>query len=316
MPLDLFNVSNLALQIEGSPDTLTAHVLSASPEFPRVYGTRLISGRLLSRNRGQDLFAEYPFYPPESTPTIDEGRNLLINAEAARRFGYSPQDVVGKKILCNGHHAVIVGVLADSMLDGAKEAVVPTVYAGYQGGNTLLSMRIQAGHTDEALRFVDKTWKSYAPGSTIQRYFLSQSFDQQFRADEEQGVIFALFVGIAVFIACLGLFGLAAFTAERRTKEIGIRKTFGATTRDIVLLLLWQFFKPVLLANLIAWPLAYYYLHRWLQGYAYRIALSPLYFLAAGGAALLIAWGTQFAHARRVARSNPVHALRHEYDAA
>jgi putative ABC transport system permease protein len=108
------------------------------------------------------------------------------------------------------------------------------------------------------------------------------------------------------------LFGLAAFTAERRTKEIGIRKTFGAGTRHIVLLLLWQFSIPVLLANLIAWPLAYYYLHRWLEGYAYRIALSPLYFVAAGGAALLIAWATQYAHARRVARANPIHALRYE----
>ena len=118
----------------------------------------------------------------------------------------------------------------------------------------------------------------FRPGSTIQRYFLTEAFDEQFQADAKHGVIFGIFVGIAVFIACLGLFGLAAFTAERRTKEIGIRKTFGASTRDIVLLLLWQFSIPVLLANLIAWPLAYYYLHRWLEGYAYRIVLSPALF--------------------------------------
>jgi putative ABC transport system permease protein len=124
--------------------------------------------------------------------------------------------------------------------------------------------------------------------------------------------MFGLFVGIAIFIACLGLFGLAAFTAERRTREIGIRKTFGARTRDIVRLLLWQFSIPVLIANLVAWPLAYLYLHHWLEGFAYRITLNPLYFIVAGATALLIAWGTVFMHALRVARANPVHALRYE----
>jgi putative ABC transport system permease protein len=312
VPLDLFNVSNLPIQIEGKPDTITAHVMSASPEFPLVYGMRLIAGRLLSRSRGEDVFSEYPFYPPESAPTIDEGRSLLINAEAARRFGYTAQDAVGRSVVCNDHRATIVGVLETSMLDGAKESVTPTVYAGYDGGNTLLSIRIHGGHTADTLSFIDKTWRSFAPGSTIQRYFLTEAFDKQFQADEKQGVLFGLFVGIAVFIACLGLFGLAAFAAERRTKEIGIRKAFGAGTHHIVLLLLWQFSIPVLLANLIAWPLAYYYLHRWLEGYAYRIALSPLYFAAAGVAALLIAWATQYAHALRVARANPIHALRYE----
>ena len=124
--------------------------------------------------------------------------------------------------------------------------------------------------------------------------------------------IFLLFVGIAIFIACLGLFGLAAFTAGRRTKEIGIRKVFGARVRDVVLLLLWQFSIPVLIANLIAWPIAWYYLHGWLEGFAYRISLSPLYFLLIGVAALVIAWATVLTHALRVASANPINALRYE----
>ena len=121
-----------------------------------------------------------------------------------------------------------------------------------------------------------------------------------------------IFVGLAIFIACLGLYGMAAFTTARRTREIGIRKTFGARTRDVVLLLLWQFSIPILLANLIAWPVAWYYLRGWLQGFAYRVPLSPAYFLAAGFAALVIAWATIFVHAWHVARANPVHALRIE----
>jgi putative ABC transport system permease protein len=135
---------------------------------------------------------------------------------------------------------------------------------------------------------------------------------RQFGAAERQGDLFGVFVVIAIFISCLGLFGLAAFTAGRRTREIGIRKVFGARTRDLVFLLLWQFSVPVLIANLIAWPVAWYYLHLWLQNFAYRIPLSPVYFAAAGLAALLIAWATIIAHAVRVARANPVHALHYE----
>src|SRR5581483_9580717 len=120
------------------------------------------------------------------------------------------------------------------------------------------------------------------------------------------------FVGVAIFIAAMGLFGLAAFSTERRTKEIGLRKVFGARTGNIVWMLLWQFSIPVLIANLIAWPVTYYYLRDWLEGYAYRISLNPLYFVGVGAAALLIAWATVIVHAAHVAKANPVHALRYE----
>jgi len=133
-----------------------------------------------------------------------------------------------------------------------------------------------------------------------------------YQADKKQGTVFAVFVAIAIFIACLGLFGLAAFTAGRRTKEIGIRKVFGARDRDVVLLLLWQFSLPILIANLIAWPIAWYYLHDWLNGFAYRINLNPLYFVGVGMVALAIAWLTILGHALRVARANPIYALRYE----
>ena len=146
----------------------------------------------------------------------------------------------------------------------------------------------------------------------ISRQFLDANFEKDFQTDERQGTIFDLFVGIAIFIACLGLFGLAAFSTQRRTREIGLRKVFGARTRDIVGLLLWQFSIPVLVANVIAWPAAYFYLRHWLESYAYRIALSPLYFVAAGGAALIIAWATVIVHAAHVARANPINALRYE----
>ena len=117
---------------------------------------------------------------------------------------------------------------------------------------------------------------------------------------------------LAVVVACLGLFGLAAFTAERRTKEIGIRKVLGARSRDIVKLLAWQFSNPVIVANLIAWPVAWWVMRDWLNGFDSRIGLGPTPFLVAGGLALAIALGTIAGHAFKVARANPIHALRYE----
>ena len=188
----------------------------------------------------------------------------------------------------------------------------PAVFLYDKQNTPYLSVRLNPQNVQATLAFIDRTWRSFAPTVAITQSLVSDDFDKLYISNERQGVMFAIFVAIAIFIACLGLFGLAAFTAGRRTREIGIRKVFGARTRDIVFLLLWQFSIPVLIANAIAWPVAWYYLHNWLQGFAYRITLSPLYFLGSGAAALVIAWATVFIHARRVANANPIHALRYE----
>jgi putative ABC transport system permease protein len=308
VPFDLFNASNVPVQTQGMAQSFTAHLVIISPEFPSLYGMRLLAGRLLSTAHGEDIFSSYPI----AGPAADAGRNVLINEEAARRFGYTAEEAVGKTIDLGAGHVKIAGVLGDSMIDGVRQSVLPAVYADYPGANTLLSIRIHGGRVSDTLSYIDRTWVSFAPGSAIQRYFLSDTFDDLFKADEKQGAMFSVFVSIAILIACLGLFGVAAFTAERRTKEIGVRKVFGARTRDVVRLLLWQFSIPVLIANAIAWPIAYYYLHHWLESYAYRISLNPLYFLTAGAIALVIAWATIFAHALRIARASPIFALRYE----
>ena len=173
-------------------------------------------------------------------------------------------------------------------------------------------IRIRPDAIPQTVAFVDRAWHDFAPTKAVWRFFLDDNFGELYQADERQGEMFGVFVIVAIFIACLGLFGLAAFTVGRRTREIGIRKVFGARTRDLIFLLLWQFSIPVLVANAIAWPVAWYYLHGWLQGFAYHVPLSPLYFIGAGGAAMLIAWVTVFTHARRVAGANPIHALRYE----
>jgi putative ABC transport system permease protein len=309
VPFDLFNVSNVPVQLQGESQSFTAHIMDISPEFPSVYNMQLAAGRALSAEHGKDVFSRYPFF---SSAAADACRNVLINEAAAHRFGHAPQDVIGKTLVAGSGRVTIAGVVRDSKMDGLREPVEPTVYVDYPPTYTLLSIRLRGARLSETLAFIDRTWRSFSPGTAIQRYFLNDTFDKLFKSDEKQGEMFGVFVGIAIFIACLGLFGLAAFTAQRRTKEIGVRKVFGAKTRDIVFLLLWRFSVPVLAANVIAWPVTFYYLHRWLEGYAYRISLNPLYFVSAGAIALTIAWATVFTHALRVARASPVHALRYE----
>jgi putative ABC transport system permease protein len=242
----------------------------------------------------------------------NEGHNVLINEAAAARMGFTPQQAIGKTVLFGLNHVNIVGVLADAKYGGAREPVKPTAFDYYAEQPANVALRLRADMIPQTLSFIDKSWHSFAPITAVQRHFLDDSFDKLYSADEREGAMFGIFVGIAIFIACLGLFGLAAFTAGRRTKEIGIRKVFGARTRDVVFLLIWQFSIPVLIANAIAWPLAWYYLRGWLQGFAYRISLNPLYFAGVGTVALVIAWITIFTHAWRVARANPINALRYE----
>src|SRR3569623_485358 len=142
------------------------------------------------------------------------------------------------------------------------------MYDPNQMGSAII--RIRADAVPQTLAFVDREWRSFAPTKAVWRYFLDDEFGRLYQSDERQGQLFGGFVGVAICVACLGLFGLAAFTAGRRTREIGIRKEIGARTHDLDVLLMWQFYVPVLLAYLIAWPIALYWLHGWLQSFAYR----------------------------------------------
>lgn len=296
------------VQVPGQPAALTPELLQITPEFIDLYGLKLAAGRLLSDKRGEDSVIH-------DSDAHNDGHNILINEAAARYLGFTVPGAVGKTIrqgdqFKNGLH--IVGVLRDAGFRGARKTVPPTMFFNDRKYANVISVRLTGHDVSRVLSFVDGTWRRMMPSFAISRFFLDDSFEDLYRADVKQGEMFATFVAIAIAISALGLFGLVAFSAERRTQEIGIRKVFGARTRDLVGLLLWQFSIPVVVANVIAWPLAWYYLNGWLQGFSYRIALSPVYFAAAGFAALLIAWLTVIGHALRIARTNPIHALRTE----
>jgi putative ABC transport system permease protein len=291
---------NVFVRFPGQAFNDSFRTVSIGPGFLELYGIGLAAGRGFSDAHAADRFGR-------------DGKmhNVLINEAAARRLGVTPTAALGKTFALNDTPVTVVGVTRDFKLEGAKAATVPTIYRDMPGPN-FVSVKLKAGRISEGVAAVDRIWRGFAPSVAIERHFLDQDFDRQFQADQKEDSMFALFVGIAIFIAAMGLFGLAAFSTERRTKEIGLRKTFGARSRDIIWMLLWQFSIPVLVANLIAWPVTYYYLRGWLEGYAYRISLNPLYFVGVGAAALVIAWATVIVHAAHVARANPVHALRYE----
>jgi putative ABC transport system permease protein len=301
----------LIVQKPGDPQILTPTHYAVTPDYFQLYGIKIIAGRVLSENRGEDVFT---YKGGLSAPDAEknEGHNVMVNTKLAHTLGYEPAAILGQTFIFGKARMKVVGVTADTLTEGARIPAAPMVYVYTPGYPQNFSIRIQPGHAVDAMAFIERTSRAFLPNVPMTHSFLDDRYESLYSADKKQGQMFAVFVTIAIVIACMGLFGLAAFTAGRRTKEIGIRKVFGARIRDVVLLLLWQFSIPVLIANLIAWPVAWYYLHGWLQGFSYRISLSPLYFLGAGLVALVIAWATVFSHARRVAGANPIHALRYE----
>jgi putative ABC transport system permease protein len=213
----------------------------------------------------------------------------------------------------------IIGVVRDVYFESIRSAIEATVYLlppeGVQQTFQRLnvaSLRVTGRDLPQTLAHIDATWTKLQPDRPIGRRFLDDDFDALYRSEERQAQMFTFFSALAIGIAGMGLFGLASFTTERRTKEIGIRKTIGGSVMDIVLLLSGEFGKLVLVANLIAWPVAYFLMQRWLSSFAYRIDLSVWVFVASALCAFVIACATVGSVAARAATTKPINALRYE----
>jgi len=246
----------------------------------------------------------------------------ILNESAARRFGWSVDEAVGKIIRQPENREgtlmidrEVVGVIPDIFFSSLHDERKATVYAEPNPNyGRAISVKLAAGDHRAAIEHFEKTWKKFAPDEPPSWEFLDDRFDALYRGEERQAQMFGLFSAFAIFVATLGLFGLASFTTERRTKEIGIRKVMGASVRDIVLLLTADFTKLVLIANLIAWPVAAYFMNDWLGRFAYRAPFADWAwtFVAAAIAALAVAWLTIALQASRAAMARPVMALRYE----
>lgn len=245
--------------------------------------------------------------------TTDAEHGVLLNEAACKALGWKPGEAVGKKLKTSGlDDGQVVGVMADFHQHGLQEKIKPllTFMAPYAYG--YLALRLGQGNLTASVAEAEKFWKARFPGYAFNYFFLDEDFNLQYQSEQRISTIFSVFAVLAILIACLGLFGLAAFTAEKRTKEIGIRKVLGASISGIVGMLSGEFLKLVLIALVIATPIAWYCMHQWLEDFAYRTELSWWIFGAAGLAAILIAFGTVSFQAIKAALMNPVKSLKAE----
>lgn len=321
--IDPGNNSVTRIYLPDSAQSVDIGDYSVEADFFRTMGMKIVAGRDFSEAQGRDDVTT----PPPSDPGREDalralaqrGANVILTEEAARRLGYrSPQAAVGQNLRADLLPAeyglmpvTVVGVVADARFRSIRDPLQPIVYTMRRNGFSDIMVRFD-GDPRAVRSAVEGVWKRNVPQVPFAGRFADDIVAEQYRQEAARGRLFAAFAVLAVVIGCLGLFGLAAFTADRRTKEIGIRKVLGARTRDIVRLLVWQFSRPVLVANLIAWPIAWWLMRDWLNGFDDRIGLGPAPFLTAGLLALLIAVVTVGGHAWRVARTSPVKALRYE----
>ncbi len=292
------NFENTIFMPEGAPreEQHPINYFMADYDFAETFKLEFVEGRFFSREMASDSVG------------------VVINETAAKILGYEPP-YVGKRIGFPGNSRFflhIVGVVKDFHYESLHKKIDPLLIGLQNLDRTYIAVRIYPHRISETVNFIKKTWDKYIPYKPFEYFFFDQDYDNLYRAEQRTGRLFSIFSVLAIFIACLGLFGLASFTTERRTKEIGIRKALGATVPNIIFLLSRDFTKWVLLANVIAWPVAWYFMNQWLQDFAYRTNVSIIVFISAGVVALLIALLTVSWQAVKAAMRNPVNSLRYE----
>ena len=238
---------------------------------------------------------------------------IILNETAMKAIGwdnYENQKLITFRKSPEGEVLNLIGVVKDFNFESLKSRIRPMAIV--PGGGNLLSVRLAPGDLQEKIDLIKTKWKQYVPGAPFDYYFLDENLESLYRAEQRLSKIFVLFTTLAIVIACLGLLGLATFTAEQRSKEIGIRKVLGATASHVVILMSGEFTKLVLISFMLAIPLAYLFLSKWLQGFAYKVDIGIVSFLAGGCISLLIAWLTVSYQSFKAATANPVNSLRSE----
>ena len=277
--------------------SMSFEFLGIDPYFVPTYKLKVLAGRNFSAA-----------YPTDST------KAFMLNESGAKALGFkTPQQALGITIDYGDRRARVVGVLPDFHFESMHQKIKPLLFMMPAATDfRQLSVKLTGADVKAEMAQLEKTWKQFLPDYPFEYAFLDQNFGRLYEAERRQGFLFTLFAGMAIVIACLGLFGLATFATEQRTKEIGIRKVLGASVSSIVTMLSKDFLKLVLLANLVAWPVAWYGMHRWLQDFAYRTPLSWSTFGLATVIAVSIALLTISFQAIKAATANPAEALPNE----
>jgi putative ABC transport system permease protein len=267
-------------------------------DFIPEYGIQMVEGRAFDRNAGND-----------------EAEAYVINLAAVKHLGFaSPEEALGKRFMAHYHRIIkrIIGVTDDFHFVGMHEAVEPYILDIENSLFSTITLSVRVENMKDMMAFVEKQWSVHFPGVPFEYSFLDENFDRLYRYEAQMSKLLGIITSLGFVIACLGLFGLASFVVRRRTKEIGIRKVLGATTADIISMLSRKFVLLILVSIVVAFPMAYFAMNKWLQDFAYRVELTGFVFVIAAAGALAIALATVSLQGIRAATANPVNSLRDE----
>lgn len=286
--------------IKGRPDDFQVSFrgMYGDEEFAETFGIELVAGESFKSRSDIDSIVYY-----------------MVNETGVKALGLTPEEALDVTFSLNGDemYGKILGVMKDFHLASLHKEIEPlAIYSANGNFKSLMYMRVNMERIDQVKAEMSKVWSELVPHRPFDLQFVDDSVRKLYEKDKQLGQIILSFTTLAIAIGCLGLFGLASYLAEKRTKEIGIRKVLGADVSKIVMLLSQEYLKIVVIANVIGWPLAYYFMDQWLSGFAYRIDISWYFFVASGLTTILVALITVSYQSIRAAVSNPIKALRYE----
>jgi putative ABC transport system permease protein len=282
-------------RIQGGPESsLTIYNVGIDHDYLPAFDLKLAAGRNFDK--------DFP----------NDGERILINKALSESLEFkSPELAIGELVRLGGDTLEIAGVLENYHQMSLKNKVAPLVFR-LTTSNSFYALKIEDNSHQDVLAALKTPWDTFFTGNPLDYFFLDAFFNKQYESDRQFGQLFGLFSMLAIFVASLGLFGLASFLTIQRTKEIGIRKVLGSTVSNIVLILSKGFVQLVIISNLIAWPLTWWIMHSWLQSFPYHIDISPILFLATGVAVIVIAFLSVGMQTLKAALLNPTETLKHE----
>ena len=286
-------ITGILLEGEELKDEHRFYFYSVDSDFISEYGIEIIAGR--------------SFHGEKSAGSSD---GYIINETALAELGLrTPEDAIGKRILW--YDQEIIGVIKDFHFSGLQTKIEP-FFLAVKPDYRYISLTVGPENLEKKIKFVEGVWKKFFPGSIFEYFFLDKEFDRQYRSEVQIARMFNVFVTLGMFITSLGILGLISYSAEQRTKEIGIRKVLGASGGHILILLQKEYIRCVLMANVIAWPAAYLAMHFWLQNFPYRVNIGMGQFLTAAVLTVLLTLLIISYQSLKTAIANPVDSLRYE----
>ena len=283
-------------RINGGPEnSISGYTVGIDHDYVPAFDLNVVAGRNFDLDHPNE----------KKSVIINEAMSIALDFE-------NPKAAIGEKVRHGGDTIEIVGVLENYHQMSLKEIVTPLVYRYTPDFASFLAFKVESDNYSQIVSSLQEPWETFFPGNPMDYFFLDQFFNRQYDQDRKFSQIFALFTLLIIFVACLGLFGLASFMTLQRTKEIGIRKALGSTSSEVVLLLSKGFVQLVLIANFIAWPVAWYLMDNWLKSFPYRININPVLFLLAGFGVIVIAFLSVAWQTMKAAKVNPAITLKNE----